>query len=69
MTAPDLSARDGAPPSSPDLTDRHRAAGLAAAVPTSASIGLWVGSSGGTPLSATHTVDVLAIRNSWSGAL
>jgi hypothetical protein len=42
---------------------------LAVAVPATAGIDLWVGSGGGTPLSATHTVDVLAIRTTWSGSL
>ena len=45
------------------------ASGLIPAVPATAGIGLWVGSAGGVSLSATHTVDVLAIRSSWRGTL
>lgn len=44
-------------------------AGLTAAVPATSALEIWVGSSGGAPLTATHTVDVLAIRSSWSGSL
>lgn len=44
-------------------------AGLAAAVPATSALEIWVGSSGGAPLTATHTVDVLDIRSSWSGSL
>lgn len=42
---------------------------LAAAVPATAGLDLWVGAAAGTPLSATHTVEVLAIRTTWSGSL
>lgn len=44
-------------------------ADLGAAVPATSGVEMWVGSSGGTPLTATHTVEVLAIRDSWSGSL
>ena len=44
-------------------------AGLTAAVPATSALEIWVGSSGGAPLTATHTVDVLDIRSSWQGSL
>ena len=42
---------------------------LSAAVPATAGPELWVGSVGGAPLAATHTVDVLAFRSTWEGTL
>lgn len=44
-------------------------AAIGPAVPATAGMEMWVGSAGGTPLAATHTVDVLAIRDSWSDSL
>jgi len=44
-------------------------ADLGPAVPATSGMEMWVGSAGGTPLTATHTVEVLAIRDSWSGSL
>ena len=63
---------EGSSGSLPTVWTRTHAAdvaGLTAAVPATSALEIWVGSSGGAPLTATHTADVLDIRSSWSGAL
>jgi len=63
---------EGSSGSLPTVWTRTHAAdvaGLTAAVPATSALEIRVGSVGGAPLTATHTVDVLDIRSSWSGAL